>query len=124
MSNLFAAIDRFGRFIKGDGDGPAAAKGKIAVEWKHYREIVLERMPEEDDRKKAMENLKKEFQRNRDAMIKFGVIGVDTPWLWWTGKPLRGFARTFPKFGGNVPDRTPVEESPGMQDLLDEDIQL
>lgn len=122
MNNLFAACDRYGRFIKGDGDGPVAAKGKIAVEWKHYREIVLERMPEEEDRKRAMETLKKEFQRNRDAMIKFGIIGMESPWLWWTGKPLRGFARTLPKVGGL--EATAPSESPGMQDLLDEGIQL
>lgn len=106
MMNLFEAIDRHGRFIADESSGPRAAIGKTVVQWDHYRDVALERMPEIDDRKKAAEQIRKEFARTKDTLIKFGVIGVASPLMWWNGKPVRGFPRTFPKplDGGQMAD--------------------
>jgi len=102
LMNLFDAADRHGRLVASEKDGPRAALGKIIVHWDHYRDVALEKMPEIEDRKKAVDQVRKEFARSKDYLIKQGVIGVATPHLWWDEKPVRGFARTFRN--GQMPD--------------------
>lgn len=131
MLNLFDAIDRHGRLVATEKDGPRAALGKVVVHWDHFRDLILERMPEVQDRKKAADQIRKEFARSKDFLIKVGVIAVETPYLWWAGKPVRGFSRTFPR--GQMADESrtdggqmePEPITPGMQELFDNpDIQL
>jgi hypothetical protein len=131
MMNLFEAIDRHGRFVATEKDGPKAAIGKTVVNWDAYRDVALERMPEVTDRKKAADTIRKEFARAKDTLIKWGVIGVQNPYLWWAGRPVKNFARTFPR--GQMPEKSgtnggqmePEQISGGMQELFDNpDIQL
>lgn len=96
LMNLFDAIDRHGRFVATEADGPRPLVGKTIVHWDHYRDVALEKMPEVEDRKKAADQVRKEFARAKDFMIKAGIIGVSTPHMWWAGKPVRNFPRTFP----------------------------
>lgn len=102
LMNLFAAVDRHGKFVANENDGPRAAVGKIIVDWNTYRDVVLERMPEIEDRANARDVVRKEFARVKDALQKFGVIGVQNPHMWWQGKPIRGFPRTFAERGNNA----------------------
>jgi hypothetical protein len=75
-------------------------------------------MIEEPDKVKATERIRKEFTRAKDSLLKYGIIGVDTTHMWWTGKPVRGFPRTFPrKDQADLLDNQPA--SPGMQEIYD-----
>jgi hypothetical protein len=46
---------------------------------------------------KHKENHKKRVQRSRERLSKIGVIAVESPYAWWTGKPARGFPETLRK---------------------------
>lgn len=57
------------------------------------------------------ETIRKRWRDNSPGMVRFEVIGWHRPWIWWTGKPIRGFAETQPKTaqvdwtgGGQWPD--------------------
>lgn len=102
LINLFDAIDRHGKFVATAADGPEAAVGKVIVDWSTFRAVALEKMLEVDDREKAADQIRQEFKRAKDFMIKAGVIAVSHPFMWWMGKPVRGFPRTYP--GGQTPD--------------------
>jgi hypothetical protein len=116
LMNMFTAIGRYGRFVAEKGDGlPTAAIGTSVVHWDHYREVALEHMPEVPDRKKAVEQISKEFKRAKDALVKYGIIGVQSPYLWWAGKAVRGFPKTFA--AGQVPDES--RTNAGQMDLPD-----
>lgn len=117
LMNIFAAVDRHGIFVVDEKEYPKAAMGKTIVRYETYRDISLERMPEEADRKKATDQIYKEFQRAKNDMIRKGIIGLTSPYMWWDGKPVRGFARTFPR-KSNV--ETDDEPSPAMRELYDE----
>lgn len=125
MMNLFDTIDRHGRFIANDKEGPAAAIGKVVVNWKDYLVVAREKILDEEDPAKATDRITKEFKRAGDSLIKFGIIGVVKPLMWWNGKAIRGFGRTFPKSQNPDIDRTNTGQtpdnfdSPGMRDLLE-----
>lgn len=125
LMNLFEAVDRHGRFVATEKDGPRAAIGRTIVDWDAYRDVALERMPEITDRKKAADNIRKEFARFKDGLIKYGIIGVSSPHMWWAGKPVRNFPRTFPDgktaeiFGKNAGNLEPEQISPGMAEMAD-----
>lgn len=130
LMNMFDAIDRHGKFIADEKDGPRAAIGRTVVHYDFYRDVALEKMPEIEDRKKAADQVRKEFARAKDFLIKAGIIGVSSPYMWWNGKPVRGFSRTFPS--GQMADNSRTNGgqmatpplSPGELDLLTEGIQL
>lgn len=125
MMNLFDTVDRYGKFVASEKDGPRAAIGKVVVEWDWFRDVSLEKIPEIADREKAVDQIRKEFARAKDVLIKWGVIGVSKPYLWWAGKPVRGFPRTFPTGQEADQSRTgagqepPPPISPGIADLID-----
>ncbi len=125
LMNLFEAVDRHGRFVATDKDGPRAAIGKTVIDWDAYRDVALERMPEITDRKKAADNIRKEFARFKDGLIKYGIIGVSSPHMWWAGRPVRSFPRTFPdgnsaeNSGKNAGNLEPGQISPGMAEMVD-----
>ena len=97
LVEFFEAIDKYGTFVVDGRDGPVAARGKTVVTWDNYVEVALSKMLAEDDPKKAKDRLRKAFNRMTDGLVKYGAIKLDKPYLWWTGRPIRGFARTFPK---------------------------
>lgn len=126
LMNMFDAMERYGKFVADEKDGPIAAKGRIVVDYRYFRDVALEKMPEEE-RQKAIERIKKEFARTKDTLIKYGIIGVVNPVMWWNGKPIRGFSKTFPR--ANEASALPAETtSPGVRELFDdpslEDFQL
>ena len=126
LMNMFEAIDRHGKLVTSPLDGPEAAIGKVVVHWRAYRDVALERMIEVEDKKKAGDQIGQEYKRGKDFMIKSGIIGVATPYMWWAGKPIRGFPRTFPK--AEAAEETTAPTSPGLQEMLslgdDEEIML
>jgi hypothetical protein len=115
MMNLFTAIDRHGKLITDDRDGPRAAIGKTVVDWKDYVAVAREKMLGVDDTAKATDQIRKEFERVRDGLLKHRLIGVVKPFMWWDGKPIRGFHRTFPK-AHHPDDRVPEDHNPAVID--------
>ena len=118
LMHLFTALDRHGRLVV-HGEEPAAAVGKIVVPWGAVRDVWLETMPEEDDRKKATARIGKEFSRAKDYLLKNGIIGLDSPHIWWAGRPVRGFARTFPKKATDYEERRLPRDDDGHVETLD-----
>ncbi|RWM29435.1 AAA family ATPase [Mesorhizobium sp.] len=127
LMNFFETLDRHGKFIANDKEGPKAAVGKVVVDYRDYVTVALEKMLEVEDKTKAREQIRKEFTRAKDGLIKYGVLKMVNPYLWWDGKAVRGFARTFPK--SKNPDETETNTgqiadnpiSPGMAELFDTD---
>ncbi|EJB02919.1 hypothetical protein Rleg9DRAFT_1734 [Rhizobium leguminosarum bv. trifolii WSM597] len=97
LINFFEAMDKHGKLVADRMDGPPAALGKTIVSYSDYADLVVSKMVEESDKKKARERVRKSVAAARDGLQKYGIMGYDTPFMWWTGKPIRGFARTFPK---------------------------
>ncbi len=125
LMNYFDTVDRHGKFIANDKDGPAAAIGRVVVDYRDYVTVALEKMVEIEDKTKARDQIKKEFTRAKDSLIKYGILRLVSPYLWWDGKPIRGFTRTFPKSQnqdeiGTNPRQTqdnPISE--GMREALE-----
>lgn len=104
LTNFFKAIDQYGVFVASEKDGPAAAIGKVVVDYKFYSRVCVDSMVEVEDKVQAADQVKKEWSRNSQWLTKGGVLNVSRPYMWWTGKPIRGFSRTFPQnseFGTN-----------------------
>ncbi|MCV9960770.1 AAA family ATPase [Pararhizobium sp. BT-229] len=97
LINFFEAMDKHGKLVADRLDGPPAAMGKTIVSYSDYADLVVSKMVEEPDKKKARERVRKSVAAARDGLQKYGIMGYDTPFMWWTGKPIRGFARTFPR---------------------------
>lgn len=96
LTNLFESIDKYGRLCVDTRDGlPAAAIGKTVVNYSDYVDVAISKMLDEDDPQKAKDKLRKSFNKMTDGLSKTGVIGMERPYIWWTGKPVRGFPRTF-----------------------------
>lgn len=95
---LFKAIDKYGRFVTGDDPkDPVEAHGKHVVDFEYYLDVAVEMDPGDDDKEKARDRLRKFFSYNNRFLMKAGVIGFERPFVWWTGKPIRGFPHTFPE---------------------------
>jgi hypothetical protein len=126
---LFKAIQRHGVFVATEKDGPAEAVGKHVVRLEYFLDVAVEMDATEEDKTKARERIRKHFENNNKFLLKAGVIAVHRPYVWWTGKPIRGFPETFPeemrnrKNPGNIPEesrKNPEEPiSAGMRDLLE-----
>lgn len=119
LVTLFAAANRHGRFVATEKDGPKAAIGRVVVHWDDYRATALEKMPEIENQKQATDKIRKEFERAKDGLLRYGIIGVTKPHLWWDGKPIRGFPNTFPS--ARPEDQPTFELQPGDDEAFDAD---
>ncbi|KQS95362.1 AAA family ATPase [Rhizobium sp. Leaf386] len=97
LVEFFEAIDKYGEFVIEQPGLPRAARGKSVVTWDHYVEVAVSKMLNEEDPRKAKDRLRKAFNRMTDGLVKIGAIRFEKPYMWWTGKPIRGFSRTFPR---------------------------
>ncbi|MBC6714751.1 AAA family ATPase [Aurantimonas sp. DM33-3] len=122
MTYLFEAIERYGVFVASSDDGPPAAIGKVAVDFRRVIDIAVSKTVAEEDPKKARDAFSKRFSRAMGGMLKARLIGIDRPFIWWTGKPIRGFPRTFGRQDEyqRVPPQISSDTSPGLDEVLDE----
>ncbi|HLP66728.1 MAG TPA: AAA family ATPase [Rhizobium sp.] len=97
LVEFFEAIDKYGVYVLDEPGLPRAARGKSVVSWSDYVEVAISKMINEEDTGKAKDRIRKAFNRMTDGLVKVGAIKVDRPYMWWTGKPIRGFPRTFPR---------------------------
>lgn len=97
LVEFFEAADKYGTYVVDEPHLPRAARGKTVVTWDHYVEVSISKMLNEEDTRKAKDRIRKQFNRMTDGLIKMGALKVERPYMWWTGKPIRGFPRTFPR---------------------------
>lgn len=105
LTRLFDAIEKHGQFVATAKDGPKEAVGKTVVSYENYRAAALERMVEIDDRKKATDKIRNDFERSKDKLLQYRVINFSAvkqgdasqAFIWWTGRPVKGFPHTFKK---------------------------
>lgn len=118
LERLFEAQRKYGKFVASAKDGPASAIGKIVVDFSHYLDVCVDRMVEVENRENARDAARKAFTRH-SRFITGKVIETDRPYLWWNGRPIRGFPQTFPKKdqGDLLNDQSPP--SPGMQEVYE-----
>jgi len=61
------------------------------VTYRQWRDFFARSAPiDQDDERKRAEAIKKAMQRTGAKLLNFGIIGKDDPWIWWTGKRVRG----------------------------------
>jgi hypothetical protein len=90
------------------------------VDYAHVKEAFKNLNPDDgDDQNKWRERLKQALRRARERLLDHRIIGVTSPYVWITGKPVRGIIR--PKA-----TTQPEPVSDGMAEVLgsDGDIQL
>ncbi len=97
LVEFFEAVDKYGEYVSDQANLPRAARGKSVVTWDNYVEVAISKMLNEEDPRKAKDRLRKAFNRMTDGLVKIGAIKFEKPYMWWTGKPIRGFGRTFPR---------------------------
>jgi len=57
-------------------------------------------LADDDDVKAHGVRLKQNIHRARHKLMQFGIVGTSNPWIWWTGKPVRGFKRAMERVDG------------------------
>ncbi|MCV9940935.1 helicase RepA family protein [Boseaceae bacterium BT-24-1] len=98
LTAMFEALKRHGRLA-----GPSLEEShKIkplteVIEWSEYRDVARSLAMDDGVEERSADAIRKEFERARDALFNAGVIGVAKPYLWWAGRPVKGFQHTFPK---------------------------
>lgn len=125
MMRFFKAQDLYGTLVTSAADGPEEAVGKRIVHFNHYLDYAVTQMMEVSDKTAARDQLRKEWKRHSQFLVKAGVLALKNPYFWWTGKPIKGFPHTFPPRdnqgsfadnleGGRNPDEPPayVQEGP------------
>lgn len=85
------------------------------VDYDHVKRLVSKKTLREEDNtedglRKHREKTKKAVGRARERLQYLKVIGCESPYIWWTGKPVRGLAATQPK------DRTLFDDQPQLSD--------
>lgn len=94
---LMKAIDRYGQVAGEEHEKLGAAPGTKVVQYMAWRDVYAEMNPEEDGTKPDGRVIGQRFRNNKDPLVKFGIIGLSTPWMWWAGRQVRGFPETRPK---------------------------
>jgi hypothetical protein len=66
------------------------------VDYDHVKMLMAKRMLSEEDRsdegrKRHAGRVKMALNRNREALMNFKIIGTSNPYIWYTGKLIRGF---------------------------------
>ncbi|RUV23456.1 MULTISPECIES: AAA family ATPase [unclassified Mesorhizobium] len=91
------------------------------VDYEHVKEAFKNLNPDDgNDPAKWRERLKQALRRARERLLDHRIIGVNSPYIWITGKPVRGIIRP----STNRPSEP--ETSAGLDEVLasDGDIQL
>jgi hypothetical protein len=67
----------------------------VVVKYQDWRdEYAKHAEPDKEGEKLDIETIRKRFKDYREGLIGWNVIGWRTPWMWWTGKVIRGFPET------------------------------
>lgn len=92
---LLKALDLYGQPAAGDLISEGGAKvGTRTVALEAWRDVYAEMNPDDDGQKPSAASIGQRLRNNREPLQRFGVIGIWKGHIWWTGKPVRGFAKT------------------------------
>lgn len=72
------------------------------VDYDHVKRAIAQKMLREEDdtddgRKRHRDRVKKAVTRSREKLTYLEVICCQSPYIWWTGKPVQGIRATQPK---------------------------
>jgi hypothetical protein len=84
-------------------------EGAKVVKLEHWREEFQRRAPfdEADDEKRRNDRVRKAMERAVSDFQNWKLIGFNSPWVWLTGRPVRGFRTS----GGALDDASPRSAS-------------
>lgn len=93
------------------------------VNYDHVKARMARKMLREDDdteegRKRHRERVKTALKRARETLMNFKVVGVDNPYIWWTGRPVRGFSQTQPQRRDLLNPNAPQEDTGDLGDFV------
>ena len=92
---LLNSLKNRGTYASDEMEAAGVPSGMIAVNYTDWRDEFMRVGPADDDGNALSKDaVRKHFERRRDNLIKFGVIGWARPWIWHTGKKLRGYPET------------------------------
>lgn len=78
------------------------------VDYEHVKRVFGEMNPDDgDDTPKWVERLRKALRRARERLYGFKIIGAANPYIWLTGRPVRGFG--LGQSGVDAPPPQPAE---------------
>lgn len=88
-----------------------ASVGKV-VDYEHVKTFMARKMLREEDntpegKERHRSRVKAALKRAREALTTYKVVGVHSPFIWWTGRPVKGFAKTQPRAAAD--DREPAD---------------
>jgi hypothetical protein len=105
-----------------DGIKPPAALNlphsiRKVVDYDFVKKLMGQRMLQEEDNtpegiKRHRERAKSANQRARHRLAAINVIGTNSPFIWWTGEPVRGVRATYPY-------QRDLLEAPSPEDSID-----
>ena len=106
------ARTKSGQFADKDMEAAGVPSGTVAVHYSHWKEAYLACGPCEADGSQVSDAaVQKRLQRLKNKLTEFKIIGWARPWLWHTGRAVKGFPETFPKtdnsrtIGGQAMDK-------------------
>ncbi|MCZ8100609.1 MAG: hypothetical protein O9972_22200, partial [Burkholderiales bacterium] len=73
---------------------------------------------EEGSEEQVRVRLAARWKRAHDRMVQYGLVGSSDPWVWTTGKPVKGM-----RLGESEPQRMLIDDTPqrdAMSDLEDD----
>lgn len=90
LTVVLDALKEFGQVPPQDVNCPNRISR--VVDLKHAKKFYWQRYAggEDGDEQTKKNTLRQRWQRAHNRMVQYGLIGSDDPWLWFTGKPVKG----------------------------------
>jgi hypothetical protein len=71
----------------------------VVVDYDYVKRMMFTKMLRDDDnteegRNRHRERTKSAIKRARQRLMHLRVIGCHDPWIWWSGRPVRGIKET------------------------------
>lgn len=102
-------------------DDEAIKKGappaSLVVTSGQFRDIYRSQRFDGGDSEITNDAIRKVWERNAQGLIKFGILGFSSPYIWWTGKPVRGYPETQDNTRTNVGQSEPATKDDGDLDF-------
>lgn len=94
---LLNALKARGVYATAEMEDAGVTPGVIAVQFTDWREEFKKvAAPDSEGEAPSNDAIRKYWERWSGGLQKFGVIGWSRPWVWHTGKVIRGFPETLP----------------------------
>lgn len=91
---LLKALDRSGRLPTDEEDKLGVPAGRKVVHYNEWRDAYAEMNPDENGEKPSTKTIGQRFRQNHEPLTILKLMGLSTPLMWWTGKPVQGFPQT------------------------------